>query len=121
MITLEALLFELVMPFLGAPFLGAIIGGLVGRRALRPWLAALIGSVGGAVGGCVGIKLYHVLILPEGPNLIWFIAFLLSGVRLGSSVLARRATQIASHEGGTAEHSRSRIPRNRAGDIPQKQ
>jgi hypothetical protein len=54
MITLEALLFELVMPFLGAPFLGAIIGGLVGRRALRPWLAALIGSVGARSGAAWG-------------------------------------------------------------------
>jgi len=91
------LFFELVLPFLAPPLLGAAIGGLLGWAVQRRALAALVGAVGGVGGAWAGIGLYRAQVLPQGADLARFAAYLLVGLGVGASVLVVRAAKTAPH------------------------
>jgi hypothetical protein len=51
-------------------------------------LGAIGGLVGGTVGAWLGLLIYRSSVLPSGPNLVLFGAFVASGLVLGALLLA---------------------------------
>ena len=74
---------ELILVVLGPPMLGSVLGLLLGLAG-RPSRGALGGLVGGTAGAGVGVVLYRSVVLPNGPDLLFFTAFVLMGLLLGA-------------------------------------
>ena len=88
MVTGPAIFFELIVPFLMPPLVGAFIGLIFGWTADRRGLGALAGGVGGIVGAWFGIAAYWRWALPDGPSLLWFMALVVAGLVVGAATFA---------------------------------
>jgi len=87
---------ELILVVLGPPMLGSVLGLLLGLARGRPGRGALGGLVGGTAGAWVGVVLYRSVVLPKGPDLLFFTAFVLMGLLLGALPLGCYAAGLAT-------------------------
>ena len=84
----SALFFELALPILIPPALGAFIGFCTGWATGRRVSGAIGGGVGGVIGAWMGIATYWKSVLPSGPDLGWFTLLILAGLFVGAVGLA---------------------------------